>query len=190
MANSAMTIRDARLLISDMSDTDIAQLVGVGLDRLRESAVESDDPEALLDESMRHLFSNEGGMAPPTMVSPGVVAIPSFIKKTAGARHKCSNATVLIGEKEFWAWDESSETYIDSGIASVGANQRSISLHVAVPGVRIIRHVMNWDGQRHQRLSTECYVIGLEETEGDEPAYTLTIDPKYVSSRLPLPGDR
>ena len=92
--------------------------------------------------------------------------------------------------ERFWAWDESSETYIDSGIASVGANQRSISLHVAVPGVRIIRHVMNWDGQRHQRLSTECYVIGLEETEGDEPAYTLTIDPKYVSSRLPLPGDR
>lgn len=190
MSGKLMSIQEARTLLSDLSNEDVAQLVGVGIDRLRQVAVESDDPEVLLNESMRHLFSSEGGMAPPTMVAEGVVAIPSFVKRTTGDRHKCSNATVLIGEKETWAWDEHAETYVNSGITSVGSNQRSIALHVAVPGLRIIRHVMNWDGQRHERLSTECFVIGLEEKENGEAEYTIAVDPDYVSSRLPLPGAR
>ena len=185
-----LSISEAHDLLADMSNDDVAQVVGAGIERLREDAVESDDPEVLLNESMRHLFSSEGGMAPPTFVADGVIAIPSFVKRTTGDRHKCNNATVLLGEKELWAWDESAETYINSGLTTVGGNQRSIALHVAVPGARIIRHVMNYDGSRHERLQTECFVVGMEENKDGESEYTLTVDPKYVSSRLPFPGNR
>ena len=105
-------------------------------------------------------------------------------------KHRCANCTVKNGDQETWCWEQS-DTFIANAKATVSGAVRSVSLHLAIPGLRIIRHFMEHNGEYHKRVKDQCFVvIDNGEDENGNPLFSIEKDSEFVAGRLPLPASR
>lgn len=186
-----MDRKTAASLIESMSEKDVSDLTGYLIQhRLDQVLAGNDDVDSMANNAISTLFSKSNVLSVPTIIAPGIVAVPCYTQYV-GKKHRCANATVKSGESEAWCWDESFETFISGSRADVENAVRSVSLHTAIVGLRIIRHYMEYDGERHKRVKDECFIITDEgEDPHGDPLFGIERDNEFIAGRLPLPSNR
>lgn len=178
-------------LLDGLSEADISLLTEHLLSRRVERVLAGeDDMSEMANNAVSAMFSQSNNNALPRLFPNGIVAIANFTQAQSGKRHVCANCTVTIGEQSGWSWSEDLPTFLaGSGATRIGGATRSVALHSAVPGMRITRHFMHHDGERHTRNRDECFVVNqVGEDESGEPVFSIVRDSEYVTGRLPLPA--
>lgn len=176
--------------LREMSDGDLAVLHAALMDEKLRRAIDRGDPETLIREGLVALFDTSGPK-PPKVVSPGILALPGWIKDGSGESHSCNMFTVRTPDQEVetWAWEQDADTFIAGETSKVAKVRRSVNLHQAVGGLLLIQHVMKWDGRRHTRASSKAWEVRVEAdpATGEIASERLVPLSDWTPSRLPPP---
>ena len=188
-----MNIGAAKAIMESLSEKDISDLTGYLIQhRLDQVLSGVDDVDSMANNAISAIFSNSNATSEVSVIAPGIIAIPCYTQYMGNKKkHRCANCTVKNGDQESWCWEESSDTFISNAVSSVGSAVRSVSLHVAIPGLRVIRHFMEHDGERHKRVKDQCFVVVADgEDENGNPLFSIEKDNDFVAGKLPLPATR
>lgn len=187
-----MNIGAARAIMESLSEKDISDLTGYLIQhRLDQVLSGVDDVDSMANNAISTLFSKSNAMSEVSVIAPGIIAIPCYTQYMGNEKkHRCANCTVKNGDQETWCWEQS-DTFIANAKASVSNAVRSVSLHLAIPGLRIIRHFMEHNGEYHKRVKDQCFVVvDNGEDENGNPLFSIEKDSEFVAGRLPLPASR
>lgn len=120
--------------ISDLSDGEIATLVGLLLQEQQERAVREADPEALTADGFRTLFNSRGDAIEPVLVG-GILMCAGSLKNTSATSHICS----FVHVDDHWCWDHPDA--LNDEVRKIPAqgreHQRSITLVPVTEGAKI-----------------------------------------------------
>lgn len=187
-----MNITAAKAIMENLSEKDISDLTGYLIQhRLDQVLSGVDDVDSMANNAISTVFSQSNAMSEITMIAPGIIAIPCYTQYIGNEKkHRCANCTVKNGDRETWCWEES-DTFITNARSTVGGAVRSLSLHVAIPGLRIIRRFMEHNGEYHKRVKEHCFVVVDDgDDENGNPLFRIEKDNEFVAGKLPIPASR
>lgn len=146
------------------------------------------DPETLLTLADQKAFNMMGDPRSPFEIAPGIIAVPGNVVDTSASKHTCNLSTICLPDdsEEVWSWNEEIQTFIIGDTSKVGKVRRSVNLQVAIDGLRINQHVMNWNGEMHIRKACKSFVVRQDYSEETGLITTsITLDPSWNPGSLP-----
>ena len=168
-------ISRAELQIKSVSE--LVALAGVCLDLAQSKAVEQSDPS----ECVRAVYATgfDGTTPRDPFLVGDYLALTGYVRALGKTRHRCQLCTVRSPAlTDMWAWDDDAPSLVTSELSRMDDDKLSVSLHMPVEGMVVVRHTMTWDGTRHHRTSATAwrYTDGL-----------LAADPSLLVGALPPP---
>lgn len=152
--------------VSALSDSDLAELIGLLLQEQHERAVAQADPEALSVDGHDKMFNSRGDAMEPELLN-GILICAGSLKNTSSTSHVCS----FVHVDDYWCWEHPDTLHDDVRKIPVKGrdHQRSITLVPVQEGTKIdfvTCKATARDGHKAQK-STSYVVTGgkLEVTD-------------------------
>lgn len=184
---------DPNVDISGMTLGQIDRLMDTLIRERVARMVKNNDPQYLITRALNEGFNSAGDPLAPIGTPGGFVVITSSVKDQSASKRRSLLHTIRLSEDdpdEWWSWDESAPTFVDTETVKVGNYRKTASVHMLNTHSLIIRHDIMWKNDERDRKSVRGYeVLHHFEPNGEISETSFSEVRGNVLRRLPPPPE-